>query len=125
MAKNDYYTIVAKILVYLYRKYKGLTSDSEKIIPMSGDYPVEEKQLMETIGMMQEQNFIKGIIIRDWGGEIVIVDYDSLKITPQGIDYLRENSTIRKVCETLKEAAQIWSLFMWKQRLSRLRAVFS
>ena len=112
MAKNDYYTIVAKILVYLYRKYKGLTSDSEKIIPMSGDYPVEEKQLMETIGMMQEQNFIKGIIIRDWGGEIVIVDYDSLKITPQGIDYLRENSTIRTVCETLKEAAQIWSLFM-------------
>ena len=44
MAKNDYYTIVAKILVYLYRKYKGLTSDSEKIIPMSDDYPVEEKQ---------------------------------------------------------------------------------
>lgn len=61
MAKNDYYTIVAKILVYLYRKYKGLTSDSEKIIPMSDDYLVEEKQLIETIGMMQEQNFIKGI----------------------------------------------------------------
>lgn len=112
MAKNDYYTIVAKILVYLYRKYKGLTSDNEKIIPMSSDYPVEEKQLMETIGMMQEQGFIKGAIVREWGGEIVMVDYDSLKITPQGIDYLRENSTIREVCETLKEAAQIWSLFM-------------
>lgn len=112
MAKNDYYTIVAKILVYLYRKYKGLTSDSEKIIPMSDDYPVEEKQLIETIGMMQEQNFIKGIIIRDWSDEIVTVGYDSLKITPQGIDYLRENSTIRKVCETLKEADQIWSLLM-------------
>lgn len=64
MAKNDYYTIVAKILVYLYRKYKGLTSDNEKIIPMSSDYPVEEKQLMETIGMMQEQGFIKGAIDR-------------------------------------------------------------
>lgn len=112
MADSDYYTIVAKILVFLYRKYKGITNPEEKIAPETRDYPIEEIQLWETIEMMEEQGLVKGIIIRDWGGETTAIIYDSLKITPQGIDYLRENNTIRKVCETLKEAAQIWSLFM-------------
>lgn len=112
MADNDYYTIVAKILVFLYRKYMGLTNSEEKIEPRTSNYPIAESQLWETIGMLEEQKFIKGIVVRDWGDEITMISYDSLKITPQGVDYLRENSTIRKVCETLKEAAQIRSLFM-------------
>ena len=75
MGKSDYYTIVAKVLVYLYKKYKRINLDEDYIAPMTKDY-------------------------------------QSLKITPEGIDYLQDNSKIKKICETLKEAKAIWELFL-------------
>lgn len=112
MGKSDYYTIVAKVLVYLYKKYKRISIDEDYISPMTKDFPIPKEQLDETIAMMMEQNFITGNITKAWGGDIVIVDYRSLKITPAGIDYLQDNSKIRKICETLKEAKAIWELFL-------------
>lgn len=41
-----------------------------------------------------------------------MLDYQNLKITHAGIDYLQDNSKIRKICETLKEAKSIWELFL-------------
>ena len=52
MAKDDYYVIVAKILVYLYKKYKCIEVDEDYIRPRSEAFPIEEKQLFETIDMM-------------------------------------------------------------------------
>lgn len=112
MAKDDYYTLVAKILVYLYKKYKQKDIDKDYISPLTKDFPVKEEQLIETISMMIEQGLIKGAYTKTWGGDIVFVDYNSLKITPSGIDYLQDNSKIRKICETLIEAKSIWELFM-------------
>ncbi len=112
MAKNDYYTIVAKILVHLYKRYKQLEIDSDYIAPLSKDFPIKEEQLIETISMMIDQGLIKGNCIKAWGGDIVFIDYDSLKITPAGIDYLQDNSKIKKICETLIEAKPIWELFI-------------
>ena len=112
MGKSDYYTIVAKIQVYLYKKYKRMNVDEEYISPVTKDFPISEEQLMETIGMMQEQGFVTGNIVRAWGGDIVLIDYQSLRIAPAGIDYLQDNSKIKKICETLKEAKGIWELFL-------------
>lgn len=112
MAKDDYYTIVAKILVYLYKKYKQKDIKQDYILPMTKDFPIKEEQLLETVSMMIEQDLIKGVYERAWGGDIVFVDYNSLKITPSGIDYLQDNSKIRKICETLVEAKPIWELFI-------------
>lgn len=77
---------------------------------MTKDFPISEEQLKETILMMNEQGFVSGRIIKTWGDD-VLIDYNTLKITPAGIDYMRENSTIRKICEKLKEAIAIWELF--------------
>lgn len=112
MGKTDYYTIAAKILVYLYKKYKHVRIDEDYITPMTKDFPISKEQLDETISMMMEQNFIAGNAVKAWGGDIVILDYQSLRITPAGIDYLRDNSKIKKICETLKEAKSIWELFL-------------
>lgn len=112
MGKSDYYTIVAKLLVYLYKKYKRMNVDEEYILPLTKDFPISEEQLMETVDMMQEQGFVIGNIVKAWGGDIVLIDYQSLKITPAGIDYLQDNSKIRRICETLKEAKTIWELFL-------------
>ncbi len=111
MTNDDYYTIVAKILVYLYKKYKQKDIEKDYISPLTKDFPVKEEQLMETISMMIEQGLIKCTCTKAWGG-IVMIDYNSLKITPAGIDYLQDNSKIRKICETLIEAKSIWELFM-------------
>ncbi len=50
MAKDDYYAIVAKILVYLYKKYKCIDIDDNYIRPRSEAFPIEEKQLFELNG---------------------------------------------------------------------------
>ena len=112
MAKDDYYTLVAKILVYLYKKYKQKDVEEDYISPLTKDFPVKEEQLMETVSMMIEQGLVKGTCVKAWGGDIVMIDYQSLKITPDGIDYLQDNSKIRKICETLIEAKPIWELFI-------------
>lgn len=45
MVKDDYYTIVAKILVYLYKKYKQKDIEQDYITPMTKDFPIKEEQL--------------------------------------------------------------------------------
>ncbi len=44
MAKDDYYTIVAKILVYLYKKYKQKDIEQNYILPMTKNFPIYEEQ---------------------------------------------------------------------------------
>ena len=112
MGNTDYYTIVAKILIHLYKKYKCMKVDEEYISPLTKNFPIPEEQLMETIYMMKEQGFLTGNIMKAWGEDVVMVDYQSLKITPAGIDYLQDNSKVRKICKTLKEAKAIWELFI-------------
>ena len=112
MAKDDYYTLVAKILVYLYKKYKQKDVEEDFISLVTKDFPVKEEQLMETVSMMIEQGLVKGTCVKAWSGDNVMIDYQSLKITPDGIDYLQDNSKIRKICETLIEAKPIWELFL-------------
>ena len=112
MAKDDYFVIVSKILVYLYRKLRheqGL--DVNYIKPMSKDFPISEDYLNEVIQMLVDDGYISGNIQKAWGGVIIYVDYQNLKITNKGMEYLRDNSTIRKICEKLKDAESILSLF--------------
>lgn len=111
MGKGDYYVIAAKILTYLYKKYKCERLDADYITPLTKDFPIPEQQLKETIVMMEERGFIKGEIVKDAEGEAVYIEYHSLKITPAGIDYMTDNGKIRKAIGTLKEAATIMGLF--------------
>lgn len=114
MAKDDYYTIAAKILIFLYKKLKGKETreNTEYIMPMTKDFPISEEYLQYVIEKMQEQGYIeKVVIVKAWGGDIVRFDYSKMRIEPAGIDYMLENTTIRKVIEGLKEAAEIASLF--------------
>lgn len=111
MGKTDYYTIVAKILVYLYKKYKCMDIPEGYISAPTKDFPIPGEQLDKTISMMLKQDLIDGAVLKAWGGDIVSINYSSLEITPGGIDYLQENKKIRKICEGLKEAVPIAQLF--------------
>ena len=58
-----------------------------------------------------------------WGGDPIVKVTDQLRITPDGIYYLRDNSTMRKLAQLLPQAAAIASLFaeikMSRKRLGR------
>lgn len=113
MAKDDYPVLMAKILVYLYAKMKGkkVPPAEEYICPFSKDFPISEEYLNEVLDGMAEHEFIKLHVVRAWGGNIVAKDVDSMKITLEGIEYLRDNPTIRKVVDTIPMAATIFELF--------------
>lgn len=112
MTKDDYYVIAAKILVYLYKKIKNKERmDSDYLSPMTKDFPIDEKYFFYVVEMLDRQGFIEVNMRKAWGGDIVSIDKESMRILPTGIDYLKDNSSMRKVCETLKEARSIFSLF--------------
>lgn len=112
MAKDDYYVIAAKILIHLYKKIKNKEKmDSDYLSPMTKAFPINETYFLYVMEMLAKQGFIEANIKRAWGGDIISIDKDSVRILPAGIDYLKDNSSMRKVCETLKEARAIFSLF--------------
>ena len=113
MAKDDYDVIMAKILVYLYARLKGKnkTPEIEFLHPLSKDFPVEEDYFYYTLDEMLESGYIRMHVTRAWGGDIVLRDIDGMKITHKGIEYLRDNSVMRKIANTLPMAAAIFELF--------------
>lgn len=114
MAKDDYYVLVCKILVFLYKrlKKKDLTEPNDYIAPFTEAFPVDQEYLEYVVEQMVKQGFVEKVLIhRAWGGDVVMMDYSRMRITPAGIDYLRENNTMRKIVETLKEAIPIMGLF--------------
>lgn len=114
MAKDEYYVIVCKILVFLYKKLKGKEqrTNIEYIAPLTKDFPIDEEYLRYVIEKMNEKGFVEKVtVVKAWGEETIRVDYDKMRITPEGIDYLKDNGTMQKLVHTLQEAIPIMSLF--------------
>ena len=116
MAKDDYYTLVAKILVFLYKRMKGIqkTGPEEYIVSESRDFPVSDEYLVFVLDEMKKHSMIQGITIIHMRGDIPvrIKDMDCLRITQEGIDYLLdEYSTVRKVAIKSQDITSIAQLF--------------
>lgn len=114
MAKDDYYVIACKILIYLYRRLKKKVkiTPEEYLIPLTKDFPIDEEYFLYVLEKMQEKSYIENVLFkRAWGGDIIAVDIDKIRITPDGIDYLRNDSTMSKLAKIIPEAASIFSLF--------------
>lgn len=114
MAKDDYYVLVARILVYLYARVKGKDKrkPEEFLIPMSDDFPVTKEYFEFVITEMERHGYIQIQIIKAWGGKIVEMDIPGIQITQEGIDYLIENSKVRKAAKLIPAAASIAELFV-------------
>lgn len=109
MAKDDYFVIVYQILAYLYRCLK----DGEPVQEMmlKHDSPIlkiNEPYWNYIIENMLRQGFIEGIVMQKvGGGGIVFLNLRDCRITPFGIEYLCENSTIKKAYRFLKDAKSL------------------
>ena len=109
MAKDDYFVLVYQILAYMYRCLKaGEDIDTKMIEPDSPILKVNAKYWLYIVENMQEQGFIRGIVLtRAFGYGVVSWNLSRAEITPKGIEYLCENSTIKKAYRFLKDTKSI------------------
>ncbi len=102
MAKDDYFKIVYVILKELYEhKKQGRLID---------EYAISYKRLeinksywLDILEDLKEDGYIKGITIRSTKTGRYILNMGPTSITMKGIEYLKDNSMMKQVYNTLKE----------------------
>nr|WP_321314943.1 YjcQ family protein [uncultured Ligilactobacillus sp.] len=104
MAKNDYYVLVYRILTYLYNCLKDdVEVDMTKLTP---EWLGINKRYFEYIfDTLSDEGYIlnKAYDI-DMAGKHLKSD---IMISPTGISFLHENSTIQKVKNSIKDISDI------------------
>ena len=107
MAKDDYSRIVCLILTYLYARLRGKTEERPEVYlqPMTKDFPIEENFFYFILEEMQKKEWIQGLsFVRAWSGKLVSVKgLSHVQITGDGIQYLCDNSSMRKTLEWLRD----------------------
>lgn len=107
MAKDDYSRIVCLILTYLYARLRGKTEERPEVYlqPMTKDFPIEENFFYFILEEMQKKEWIQGLsFVRVWSGDLVSVKgLSRVQITGDGIQYLCDNSSMRKTLEWLRD----------------------
>ncbi len=104
MAKNDYFVIACRILVYLYACLKSDEDvDTEEISPEKLN--INPKYWLYVIEHLQKDGYVEGVYIGKLLGAMPSVKLE--EITPKGIEYLQENSTMKKAIDFLKTLKDI------------------
>lgn len=110
MAKDDYHVIVYRILAYLYKCLKsGHRPSLDYLQYDTDDFPIGKSYWNYILIHLLEGGYIEGItLIPMLGDEEKVVRLTSnVRITPLGIEYLSENSTMNKAKEFLKGLKEI------------------
>ena len=103
MARDDYYVVVYCLLKCLYDYLKhGQHISNDKLKELSSNLNYD--YCIYILANMYEEGFITGVeLINTFSGkDVKIID---LQITPKGIDYLQNNSTMHKTLEWIKKNA--------------------
>ena len=105
MAKDDYHVIVYKVLAYLYVQLKKGESIDEKCLVHDGVlFKINYKYWTYIMENMLEQGYIRGIsIMQPWGNDVIVENLADCEITPEGIEYLCDNSFMAKAKQFMKE----------------------
>ena len=108
MAKDDYYVMVAKVLVFLYRKLKNKMpiETLEYLQPNTKNFPVNEEYFNYVLEHMTKKNLIEGVDLVYYSGSRIA----DIKLTDE-IRITIENSKIRKVLKEVPMAAAIMQIF--------------
>lgn len=112
MAKDDYFVIVYQILTYLYaclKQGKPVNVDYIKVGSPLFKANITEDYWRYIIEHMYKQGFVEGVVVDDTidNAPVFIWKLEQTRITPDGIEYLNENSMMAKVRKYLKEAKDI------------------
>lgn len=109
MAKDDYHVLVYRILAYLYECLKGGEKpDMEYLQCGSRAFPVNESYWNYIFLHLLDDGYIEGVksLMLPGVGRCVKLTAD-IMITPKGIEYLQDNSTMQKAKNFLKGIKEI------------------
>jgi len=106
MAKDDYFVIVYQLLKYLYECLKqGARPDDSKLTATYFNIPLNYWEYI--VDSLSKEGFIdttEGIPTKEG---ILFSDKKEMMITPDGIQYLFDNSLLQKAKQTLNESEEM------------------
>lgn len=112
MAKDDYDVIVFKVLAYYYARLKRKVAfDKTALEKLISKADIPEEYFIDVLRMMQDEGLISGVNTRKaWGNEYILIsELSSIRITPDGIHYLKDNSKMRDILKAVKSTAGLLS----------------
>ena len=106
MAKDDMFKIIYCILKELYECKKQCVKVNKEDIGYER-LEISYSYWLDILLEIQRKRYIKGVIYRLTKGTGRVVDYDNIDITFEGVEYLEENSMMKKVKDALKDIKDI------------------
>ena len=104
MAKDDYYVLAYRLLAYLYACLKeGEKPDPEYFKAGTEKFPIGEEYWNYLFIHLCEDGYIEGIRITKRLQNMVSIRTCDIAITPKGIEFLQENTSMKKALQFLKE----------------------
>ena len=106
MPTDDYHVIVFKVLLYLYGVLKrNIRYEEETFQAVLEKQEISNEYFYDVLNMMEKDGLIENVkFIKAWGGDVILVsDLKDMKITPKGIEYLKENSMMQKIKDGFSE----------------------
>lgn len=104
MAQDDMHVVIYKILAYLYSCLKSGTTPVRKHYSHDGDVlNIPEQYWARIIKELVDHHYVTGfVVIAAWGGDLIVRETQPA-ITLEGVEFLQQNSTMKKALEFLKE----------------------
>jgi len=84
---------------------KGVRINLEELTPEA--LGIEDSYRTDIFEWLLKNGYVKGFKVRDYINGRTIMDIEAIDITPEGILYLKDNSTMKKVLKWLKTAKEI------------------
>ncbi|AUC92150.1 YjcQ family protein [Streptococcus suis] len=110
MAKDDYPVIVYQILAYLYNCLKkDIAVDTTYLVAQGKLFTINSTYWRFVMYNLLTEGYIDGITLsKVWGEKYPLVEgLENIGITPAGIQYLTDNSFIKKATDLLKDTKSI------------------
>jgi len=102
MANDDYFKIMYVILTELYEHMKEGTKTPLADIS-SERFKITDTYLAAILCELLDKGYVKGFVYRKTKTGRVLAGLEDIEITMDGLEYLQENSKMKKVGNALKE----------------------
>lgn len=102
MAKDDYFVLAYRLLAYLYDCLKKEKKpDWEYMMYETKQFPISEDYFVYLFEQLCNGGYIEGVLVFPQNGYCGIKD-TGIRITPKGIEFLQENSCMKRAAQFLK-----------------------
>lgn len=96
----DNFRVIYKVLRYLESVLDTGAADEERL--RGAAYGITEERFKALMVMLADNGYVKGVKYRTYADGGILLDLSDVKITLRGLEYLAENSLMRKTAEALK-----------------------